>query len=103
MHGQSLSAALVCNHTCMVPTLSRKGPRILSLRPGLLSRACVAAAQDKLQSGITGNTVIWNDLIAMHLLRTASHADGASAAERSRINKRLQYCHNWKGWQGGLT
>lgn len=54
-----------------------------------------AAAQEKLQNGTTNSTDIWEDTAAMHLLRTGSYLDGTSAAETSRIHKRLRN-YSWK-------
>ena len=62
------------------------------------SAACMvayaAAAQDRLQTGQQASTDIWQDQPALHLLQHGAVPAGLTAAERSRIGKRLAY-YSW--------
>jgi site-specific DNA-cytosine methylase len=53
--------------------------------------AYAAAAQDQLQGGSVSSSDIWQDAPAMHTLQHGTMPADVSAAERSRIAKRLAY------------
>jgi site-specific DNA-cytosine methylase len=56
--------------------------------------AIAAAAQEALQKPDANHTDIWHDAAALHLLQQGELPSDTSAAEKSRINKRLQY-YTW--------
>jgi hypothetical protein len=57
--------------------------------------ASAAAAQEVLQKPDVNHTDIWNDAVALHCLQEGSFPSDVSAAEKSRVNKRLQY-YTWR-------
>lgn len=59
--------------------------------------SAAAAAQDTLHN-TKANTDIWHDANALHLLQEGSPKEHTSAAERSRLSKRLQY-YSWEAQQ----
>jgi hypothetical protein len=56
--------------------------------------AVAAAAQEQLSQS-PASTDIWHDAAAMHMLQYGTMPDGTTAADRSRIMKRLTY-YRWK-------
>lgn len=57
--------------------------------------AFAAAAQEKLQGATkSASTDIWHDKSTLHMLQHGTLPEGTTAAERSRINKRLAY-YKW--------
>jgi hypothetical protein len=61
--------------------------------------SAAAAAQEQLCPKQVASTDIWNDAAALHMLQHGEMPEGTTAADRSRIVKRLSY-HQWQ--QGKL-
>jgi hypothetical protein len=86
-----------CSNACMpqhdkTPATSSADSRRYVIACAL---ATAAAAQEVMQKPDANHTDIWHDAVALHLLQQGTFPSDVSAAEKSRVNKRLQY-YTWR-------